>query len=385
MTVEQVVDDLRPWSHLVRIPAHRVLAVVEAPLGAHPGGLYTGDLPVDGYGEDYDFWVDARAATTRATTTTRGSASGCSTSRRRSNGWTGSAPSASSACAPKPRPTRGTSTRRSTRPDLDAPVNAWERAAVWGARYLADRVAEINADAVLAGAGVANLSAWLGVQLARAAGCEVQLTAEIGLWGYDATPADPFVLNHRNFPTATMLSDAQTVLGALVGGAGTTTIGCLGGAQIDRNGNVNSTWIPAAPFLVGSGGGNDVASTADECIVVATLTPPRTPERCGYMTSPGRAMRALVTDLGVLEKQDGVARADGGPGERRTARRPDRGRARRVRLGPRRRGRGRRVAAADGRRDRDPAPLGPPRLVPARVVFGPHGPSRPRPCDQALR
>src|SRR6185503_15529161 len=108
-------------------------------------------------------------------------------------------------------------------------------------------------------------------------------------------PADPFVLNHRNFPSATMLSDAQTVLGALVGGAGTTTIGCLGGAQIDRNGNVNSTWIPPAPFLVGSGGGNDVASTADECIVVATLTPARTPERCGYVTSPGRAMRALVT------------------------------------------------------------------------------------------
>src|ERR1700730_5035750 len=62
ITVERVVDDLRPWSHLVRIPAHRVLAVVECPMGAHPGGLYTGDLPVDGYGEDYDFWVEVRAA-----------------------------------------------------------------------------------------------------------------------------------------------------------------------------------------------------------------------------------------------------------------------------------------------------------------------------------
>ncbi len=99
-----------------------------------------------------------------------------------------------------------------------------------------------------------------------------------------------------------MLSDAQSVLGALVGGPGTTTIGCLGGAQIDRNGNVNSTWIPPKPFLVGSGGGNDVASTAAECVVVATLTPARTPERCGYVTSPGRTVRALVTDLGLLEK-----------------------------------------------------------------------------------
>jgi acyl CoA:acetate/3-ketoacid CoA transferase beta subunit len=69
---------------------------------------------------------------------------------------------------------------------------------------------------------------------------------------------------------------------------------------------VNSTWIPPAPFLVGSGGGNDVASTAAECVVVATLNPARTPERCGYVTSPGHAVRALVTDLGILEKQDGA-------------------------------------------------------------------------------
>src|SRR5579871_2362038 len=62
VTVERVVDDIRPWSHLVKVPSHRVLAVVAAPMGAHPGGLYTGALPVDGYGEDYEFWVDARAA-----------------------------------------------------------------------------------------------------------------------------------------------------------------------------------------------------------------------------------------------------------------------------------------------------------------------------------
>ena len=61
-----------------------------------------------------------------------------------------------------------------------------------------------------------------------------------------------------------MLTDAEMVLGALVGGPGTTTIGCLGGAQIDRVGNINSTQVVPRPFLVGSGGGNDVASTAAE-------------------------------------------------------------------------------------------------------------------------
>ena len=74
---------------------------------------------------------------------------------------------------------------------------------------------------------------------------------------------------------------------------------------MDRAGNINSTMIPDGPFLVGSGGGNDVASVAAENVVVATLTPARTPETCGYVTSPGESVRALVTDLGTLEKQDG--------------------------------------------------------------------------------
>ena len=147
-----------------------------------------------------------------------------------------------------------------------------------------------------------------------AQGHDVQLTAEIGMWGYEPMLGDPFVLNHGSFPTATMLGDAAMVLGALVGGPGTTTIGCLGGAQVDRAGNINSTLIPGGPFLVGSGGGNDVASVATENVVVATLTPQRTPPECGYVTSPGRTVQALVTDLGTLEAARAELVLDGRPG-----------------------------------------------------------------------
>jgi acyl CoA:acetate/3-ketoacid CoA transferase alpha subunit len=301
VTVERVVDDLRPWSHHVRIPGHRVLAVCEVPLGAHPGGLFAGRLPVDGYGEDYEFWVEARAASRRddfdewirhwvlepATQDEYVDRLGAERVAR----------------------LRATADPDSWRvdaaaypPDLDVPPNRWELAAVWGARHLAERVLALGADAVLAGAGVANLAAWLGVSQARAAGAGVELTAEIGLWGYEPTPADPFVLNHRNFPRSTMLADAGLVLGTLVGGPGTTTVACLGGAQVDRMGNVNSTRLDDR-FLVGSGGGNDVASVAAESVVVALLTPERTPAKCGYVTSPGRTVQALVTDLGVLEKR----------------------------------------------------------------------------------
>lgn len=303
VTVERVVDDLSPWSDLVRIPAHRVLAVCEVPLGAHPGGLYVGDLPVDGYGEDYEFWVEARAASRRDDF----------------DDWVQQwvlgvpnqdaylerlGPERVSALRVKAAPDSWRTDEAAYPPDLDAPPNRWEVAAVWGARHLTERILALEADAVLAGAGVANLTAWLGVAHARAQGSEVSLTAEIGLWDYDPTPADPFVLNHRNFGRSTMLGDASMVLGTLVGGPGTTTIACLGGAQIDRLGNINSTVIPDGPFLVGSGGGNDVASVCAEAVVVALLAPQRTPSECGYVTSPGRAVRALITDLGTLEKLD---------------------------------------------------------------------------------
>lgn len=301
VTVERIVDDLRPWSHLVRIPAHNVLAVCEAELGAHPGGLYVGDLPVDGYGEDYEFWVEARAATRRDDfddwirhwVLDVGDQSAYL--ERLGEARVG-------ALRAKAEPESWRTDEAEHEPDLAAPANRWERAAVWGARHLTDRVVALDADAVLAGAGVANLAAWLAVARAREQGSDVQLTAEIGLWGYDPTPADPFVLNHRNFPRSIMLNDADTVLGTLVGGPGSTTLACLGGAQVDRHGNINSTLIPGGAFLVGSGGGNDVASVCTEAIVVALLAPERTPAECGYITSPGRAVRALITDLGTLEK-----------------------------------------------------------------------------------
>src|SRR4051812_32199672 len=306
VTVERVVEDVRPWSHLVCIPAHRVLAVVECPMGAHPGGLYTGDLPVDGYGEDYDFWVSARAATRASEDEYDAWINEWVLQVASQEQWVEQVGAERvTQLRAKAEPGSWRTDAAAFPPDLDAPVNAWERAAVWGARYLAARVAATDANAVLAGAGVANLAAWLGVKLAREAGADVQLTAEIGLWGYDPTIGDPFVLNHRNFPTATMLGDAEMVLGALVGGAGTTTIGCLGGAQVDRFGNINSTHIQPRPFLVGSGGGNDVASTAAENVIVATLTPQRTVPECSYVTSPGDRVSALVTDLGTFEKRDG--------------------------------------------------------------------------------
>ncbi len=306
VTVEHVVDDITPWSHLVQLPAHRVLAVAECPLGAHPGGLYGTFTPAEPYAEDVAFWAEARAA-----------------SRRDDDAYdewirhwvlepSDQREYLARLGSDRVADLRARADRGSWRadaaehpPDLDAPVNDWERAATFGARVLADRLVDTAADAVLAGAGVANLATWLAVDLARVRGAPTVLTAELGLLGYEPTPADPFVFNHRAFPSATTLADASWVLGGLVPGPGTRCLACLGAAQIDRDGNINSTVVPGRTFLVGSGGGNDVASAADEVVVVTTLTDRRTVEHVPYVTSPGSRVSTIATDLGVLERTAG--------------------------------------------------------------------------------
>ncbi len=305
-TVETIVPDLAELGHRVRIPAHRVLAVVEAPFGAHPGGCYAPGLPVAGYGEDIPFWVEAAAA-----------ARGDFDAWARDNLLD---PPDHSAYLKLLGDDRLIGLRLLSDPDswrhdaeanplpTDEPISDWEVAASLGAREVQSVVAEHRADAVLAGAGVANLAAWVAVARARAAGSPVCLTAELGLWDYTPTPADPYIFNHRVFPRTTLLADASTVLGMVVGGPGTTTIGCVGAAEVDRDGNINSTRLADGRFLVGSGGANDVVSRAAACVVVTLGRPQRLPATAGYVTAPGERVTSVVTDRGILRRIDGRLR-----------------------------------------------------------------------------
>jgi acyl CoA:acetate/3-ketoacid CoA transferase alpha subunit/acyl CoA:acetate/3-ketoacid CoA transferase beta subunit len=306
-TVEKVVDDLDGLGHRVRVPGHRVLAVVEARHGAHPGGCYAPGLPVTSYGEDIAFWNMAADAAAKkkfdafAQEWMLGPATHDEYLAKLGESHL--------------RWLEGRSDPLSWKADdaatpivEDAAVSDWERAAVLGVREVERVVAEVDADAVLAGAGVANLSAWVAVGRARAGGSRVTLTAELGLWGYEPTPADPYIFNHRVFPGTPYLSDASSVLGMVIGGPGTRTVGCLGAAEVDRSGCLNSTELAGGRFLVGSGGANDVASRATACVVVTLARPERLPETVAYITSPGQRVVSVVTDKGVLRRQDGTLR-----------------------------------------------------------------------------
>jgi glutaconate CoA-transferase subunit B len=101
---------------------------------------------------------------------------------------------------------------------------------------------------------------------------------------------------------------------------GRIQVGFLGGAQVDRYGNINSTVI--GPYdkpkvrLPGSGGACEIAIHAERVIVVAPLSARSFPAAVDFVTSPGHAGKygtrkqlglpgggpqRIVTDVGVLE------------------------------------------------------------------------------------
>jgi glutaconate CoA-transferase subunit B len=104
---------------------------------------------------------------------------------------------------------------------------------------------------------------------------------------------------------------------------GNVDVGFLGGAQIDRFGNINATVIGEYEHpkvrLPGSGGSQEMAAWANRCYVLTPHQKRRFPEKVDFRTSAGflggRAEReaahlrgagpqAVVTDIGILEPDE---------------------------------------------------------------------------------
>jgi glutaconate CoA-transferase subunit B len=100
---------------------------------------------------------------------------------------------------------------------------------------------------------------------------------------------------------------------------GEVDLGFIGGAEVDRFGNLNTSYVgdPARPRtkLPGSGGGADIAILARRWVTLMAHEPRRLVERVSYVTSPGHGEgegwrqrhgllgggpAAIVTTLAVL-------------------------------------------------------------------------------------
>jgi glutaconate CoA-transferase subunit B len=101
---------------------------------------------------------------------------------------------------------------------------------------------------------------------------------------------------------------------------GRIEVGFLGGAQIDRYGNINTTVVGGydrpSVRLPGSGGATEIAIHARRTVVISRLSRRAFPEAVDFLTSPGHRMRGLtrrelgmpgagpvrvITDKGILE------------------------------------------------------------------------------------
>jgi len=104
---------------------------------------------------------------------------------------------------------------------------------------------------------------------------------------------------------------------------GRIEVGFLGGAQVDRYGNINTTVIGSYERpkvrLPGSGGAAEIAIHARRTLIVSKLSPRAFPERVDFVTSPGQRANGrsrkelglpgagpvkVITDKAVLEADE---------------------------------------------------------------------------------
>jgi glutaconate CoA-transferase, subunit B len=100
--------------------------------------------------------------------------------------------------------------------------------------------------------------------------------------------------------------------------SGRVDLGFIGGAEVDRFGNLNTHWVEEngkRTRLPGSGGAADIATMAKRCIIIMNHERRRFPPKVHYITSPGygdgghwREMRGLpgggpsrvITSMGIF-------------------------------------------------------------------------------------
>jgi acyl CoA:acetate/3-ketoacid CoA transferase alpha subunit/acyl CoA:acetate/3-ketoacid CoA transferase beta subunit len=307
VSAEKIVptEYIRKYSHLVRIPSYMVKAVCEVPYGAHPGGTTNCGLPeFEDYFDDYDFVTDVRDASRDQEKFERWikywildckdhNEYLAKVGRDRLLYLKGKACSDS---------WKTETMAEIPKMNFDRQLNRSETAVITAAHVIFDKFIAGGYKTILTGLGLSNLATWLATNSLKEKGHEVDLMAEIGMYGYLPRASDPTIFSHHNMQTCKILNNIETMLSVFVGGPTNQCMGVLAAGQVDKFGNANSTKIPGVTYLVGSGGANDIATNNRETIVVITSGKSRLMEKVPYITFPGEKVKTLVTDVGVFEK-----------------------------------------------------------------------------------
>jgi acyl CoA:acetate/3-ketoacid CoA transferase alpha subunit len=296
VTVERVVPVSVTRAHptAISLPPHRVLAICEEPFGAHPQSLHCAvELGIPSYRDDVEHderWreltEDPGALAAFVDRVLRAPDAGAAY-----RDYVG-AERLAQLCEPP------------AVPDAAAPTadDAAERLIVGAARQLAARARAIGARVLIAGLGQAFLAARMAQLQLAAGGHALRVLVESGLHDADdGAEGHGYLVAYDTAFRARRLSGIDDILGVLACGADNRCLAALGAAQVDRHGNLNTTRI-AGTLLVGSGGACDIAASVEEAVVLVRMQPGRMVDEVEYITSPGRAVGAVVTDRALLTR-----------------------------------------------------------------------------------
>jgi acyl CoA:acetate/3-ketoacid CoA transferase alpha subunit/acyl CoA:acetate/3-ketoacid CoA transferase beta subunit len=310
VTAEKIVttEYIRKHSHLARIPSYMVRAVCEVPYGAHPGGMTNCGLPeFEHYFDDYDFVVDVREASRDEEKFLKWIKYWILDCKNHSDYL-------SKVGRDRLLYLKGKAVSNAWKAELMSEIpklalnrepNSLEKTITAGAHVITNKFIAGGYKTILTGVGLSNLAAWLATYKLKEKGHDVDLMAEIGMYGYLPRPSDPTIFSYHHMPTCTILNNIETMLGVFVSGPTNQCMGVLAAGQVDKYGNVNSTKIPGIAYLVGSGGANDIASSNRETVVVINSGKQRLVEKVPYITFTGKNVTTLVTDVGIFEKISG--------------------------------------------------------------------------------
>ena len=156
-----------------------------------------------------------------------------------------------------------------------------EMMAVCGARNIK------NGEIVFVGTGLPMLAAMLAK---RTHAPKAKIVYEAGFIDSNAVDLSLSIADSRLAYNAAAAIGLIETLGILLQG-GRVDVGFVGAAQIDEYGNINTTYIGdfENPIvrLPGSGGGNDIVSSAKRIVIIMTHQKRKFVKKLHYLTSPG--------------------------------------------------------------------------------------------------
>ena len=164
---------------------------------------------------------------------------------------------------------------------MDFDYTSSELMAAAGAREIKDR------EVVAVGLGLPVVASFLAKQTHAP---NMTMLFELGVIDSEPIHAGVGLADPRVWYRAKVLSSFVDILGSILH-KGRVDVGFLGGLETDQYGNLNTTLVgdPRGKFrhMVGSGGANDIASSAKRTIIIMRHDERKLKKTISFVTSPG--------------------------------------------------------------------------------------------------